>query len=182
MTDTHTCKPEDFCCCRTEACIRGNRGHDPSQTKDVIRAKQRMLSEPKRGLNPPLTKNSTRNALYSFLSHAAPKPKHLTSYKTKNPIMTTHYEEKSFCKLWNENREKVIKRDGGCVKCGNPNAKCVHHIVPAREFDDPAKEHALSNLVTVCQHSCHWELESMDTLKQRKYHPNFEYKWPDRKA
>jgi transposase-like protein len=65
-------------------------------------------------------------------------------------------------------RETVRKRDGfECQGCGMSNQECkekfgmklhVHHIIPAREFEDPERRNDIDNLVSLCQ-ICHrkWE-------------------------
>ncbi|WP_083893991.1 HNH endonuclease [Haloferax mucosum] len=40
----------------------------------------------------------------------------------------------------------------------------VHHIVPARQFDDPGKRNAMDNLVTLCR-VCHAKWERMSGLR-----------------
>lgn len=70
---------------------------------------------------------------------------------------------------WNEQKkEEVRDRDGRqCQRCGMDEAEHmeiygqkldVHHLVPAREFDDPEERNAKENLVTLCR-GCHpkWE-------------------------
>lgn len=67
-----------------------------------------------------------------------------------------------------EKKERVRERDGyKCQACGktqeeelrdNDRRLSVHHLVPARKFDDPAKRNAESNLVTLChRHHMIWE-------------------------
>lgn len=67
-----------------------------------------------------------------------------------------------------QKRTAVRKRDGfKCQSCGMSNEECkeeygmklhVHHIIPAREVDDPQKRNHIENLVSLCQ-GCHkkWE-------------------------
>lgn len=71
---------------------------------------------------------------------------------------------------WNEpKREAVRNRDGReCIDCGMTEADHVdkfgeklhvHHVIPARAFDDPEERNAKNNLVTLCM-PCHhgkWE-------------------------
>lgn len=73
---------------------------------------------------------------------------------------------------WNDaKREAVRERDGyECVECGVPQTEhrekfdCalhVHHIQPARSFENPSKRNSTANLVTLCI-PCHlskWEHE-----------------------
>lgn len=67
-----------------------------------------------------------------------------------------------------EKKESVRERDGyKCQACGktqeeelrdNDRRLSVHHLVPARKFDDPGKRNAKSNLVTLChRHHMIWE-------------------------
>lgn len=78
-------------------------------------------------------------------------------------------------KGWNESkRQSVRERDGyECVYCGMGNRKHkekkgsrlhVHHIKPARLFDDDEKRNSMSNLETVCN-SCHRKVESLYPLR-----------------
>jgi 5-methylcytosine-specific restriction endonuclease McrA len=71
---------------------------------------------------------------------------------------------------WNERkREKVRDRDGRkCQSCGlseedHATRLHVHHITPAREFDDPSPRNNLENLVSLCG-SCHQVWERMTPL------------------
>jgi len=70
---------------------------------------------------------------------------------------------------WNEKKkQQVRKRDGyKCVDCGTtqPEHKAehserlhVHHLIKARDVDDPEERNALENLVTLCR-DCHREWE-----------------------
>jgi 5-methylcytosine-specific restriction endonuclease McrA len=86
--------------------------------------------------------------------------------------MTTYYENRLTGKYWQDQRQAVLNRDGGCVKCGNDDAKTVHHIIPCREFDSEEAAHDLTNLLTVCPHSCHWEIEDMSVEEQKEFLPN----------
>lgn len=65
---------------------------------------------------------------------------------------------------WLYARRRALERDEyRCQRCGvgrdrletNPH---VHHIVPIKEFDDPADAHELRNLVTLCPR-CHPKVE-----------------------
>lgn len=75
---------------------------------------------------------------------------------------------------WNETkREQVRDRDSReCQGCGMSEPEHVdahggklhvHHITPARQFDDPKERNALDNLITVCI-SCHRSAEVMAPL------------------
>lgn len=70
---------------------------------------------------------------------------------------------------WNEKKKDMVRsRDNyECQACGMSNADhigeydCqleVHHIIPARKFDNPKRRNAEGNLVTLCK-DCHvrWE-------------------------
>lgn len=76
---------------------------------------------------------------------------------------------------WGEKkREAVRERDGRkCQHCGRSEKEhielfdkkhCVHHIQPARSFDDPKRRNAMDNLVTLCT-TCHMTWERMSPLK-----------------
>lgn len=67
---------------------------------------------------------------------------------------------------WQRVRKQTICRDvGTCVYCGWTPADVetkqlqVHHIIPARLFDDKEAAHELWNLVTLCS-MCHGARES----------------------
>lgn len=70
---------------------------------------------------------------------------------------------------WHQQRRKALSRDeNSCQKCGMGNMKHkeihgmsldVHHIMPIREFDEPARANLLANLVTLCRR-CHNRLET----------------------
>jgi 5-methylcytosine-specific restriction endonuclease McrA len=74
-----------------------------------------------------------------------------------------------------EKREAVRERDGYCCRgCGMRQqehqdvfgAKLdVHHISPARRFDDPQKRNAMGNLVTFCRF-CHMKWEGIPLRPQ----------------
>lgn len=66
---------------------------------------------------------------------------------------------------WNEEKRESVReqQDRYCAGCGEHESGLsrkldVHHIRPARTFDDPAKRNDESNLVAMC-HGCHqrWE-------------------------
>lgn len=67
---------------------------------------------------------------------------------------------------WTKAKRESVRESQNrrCAGCGTHESSLyrkldVHHIVPAREFDDPTKRNAESNLVAMCQ-SCHvgkWE-------------------------
>lgn len=73
-----------------------------------------------------------------------------------------------------QKREQVRDRDNrACQGCGLSESKHqvkhgerlhVHHIVPARQVDDPVFRNAMENLVALCR-SCHREWEQMAPLR-----------------
>lgn len=76
---------------------------------------------------------------------------------------------------WNEEkREAVRERDGcKCQFCGKTQSEeletagrklSVHHVTPARMFDDAQKRNGMSNLLAVCQ-SCHTKWEQIAPLR-----------------
>lgn len=76
---------------------------------------------------------------------------------------------------WNEaKKEAVRERDGyecrGCGLCQDSHIEeqgrklDVHHITPARQFDDPDIRNAMENLITLCV-PCHKEWEQMAPLR-----------------
>jgi len=77
--------------------------------------------------------------------------------------------------FWKKRRRKALERDGRkCQSCGMGNEKHiqdygmsleVHHIKPARKFDDPSKRHSLENLVTLCR-DCHNRWEGIELRPQ----------------
>lgn len=71
---------------------------------------------------------------------------------------------------WDDSKKATVRErdDYRCQECGisqtehlelNGQKLHVHHIRPAREFDDPAERNAKDNLITLCK-NCHprWEL------------------------
>lgn len=70
-----------------------------------------------------------------------------------------------------EKRKRVRERDGyECVICGISQSEYkehygmaldVHHIRPARDFEDGKERNKMSNLVTLCR-ACHMEYEGAD--------------------
>jgi 5-methylcytosine-specific restriction endonuclease McrA len=76
---------------------------------------------------------------------------------------------------WNEGkREAVRDRDNReCQYCGLSESEHfeqygqklhVHHIIPARQIDNPEKRNSKDNLEAVCL-SCHMEVEQMAPLR-----------------
>ena len=75
---------------------------------------------------------------------------------------------------WNESKKKTVReRDGHeCQVCGMGQENhlekygcClhVHHLIPARQFNDDAARNAMSNLVSLC-YRCHRRAEQMAPL------------------
>lgn len=75
-------------------------------------------------------------------------------------------------KKWEKARKQALERyDRECANCGITHYEHkqrsdlwgkglhVHHITPAREFDDPDDAHEVENLIPLCD-SCHHEAES----------------------
>lgn len=85
--------------------------------------------------------------------------------------MTTYYEEKFDGKFWQDQRQRVIDRDGSCVVCKDEDANTVHHIIEQRSFDSEENAHDMDNLLLCC-HQCHWVLEDMEVEEQRKLLPS----------
>lgn len=67
-------------------------------------------------------------------------------------------KENYYGKNWPEKRQRVIERDQKCQRCGNPEAKDVHHKKKFREFESKEKANKLSNLELLCR-NCHMEAE-----------------------
>lgn len=71
---------------------------------------------------------------------------------------------------WQKQREKALKRDNRrCQRCGIDSESHkekygrdldVHHITPARKYDDYDEQNRLSNLISLCR-KCHREYESL---------------------
>jgi len=72
-------------------------------------------------------------------------------------------------KGWTAKRRREVRsRDGNkCVRCGMPQEEHqneydqklhVHHIKPARQFDDAEERNAMDNLTTLCK-TCHDTVE-----------------------
>jgi len=76
---------------------------------------------------------------------------------------------------WREQKQKARQRDdNSCQSCGMSSEKHkekwgmelhVHHLTPAREFDDHEERNKLSNLITLCA-ACHRRWESMPIQPQ----------------
>ena len=79
---------------------------------------------------------------------------------------------------WNDaKKEAVRERDGrvcqdpGCGRTEEDHLMIfgekhtVHHIMKARQFDDPEKHNAMSNLITLCRAPCHRKWERMSPLR-----------------
>jgi len=78
-------------------------------------------------------------------------------------------------KNWRQQRQKALERDNcECQRCGISAEEHqdqigidlhVHHLTPAREFDDHEERNKLSNLITLCA-ACHRRWESMPIQPQ----------------
>lgn len=79
---------------------------------------------------------------------------------------------------WNESkRESVRERDGrACQGCGRSEDTNldefgvklhVHHITPARDFDNPRERNAMENLISLCS-VCHPQWERMSPLRPER--------------
>jgi 5-methylcytosine-specific restriction endonuclease McrA len=87
----------------------------------------------------------------------------------KNPAWKGGYSD-YYGDNWPEQRKRTLERDGyECRACGMPEEEHqeqygqeleVHHVVPVREFNDPADANSLGNLVTSCVR-CHRRYEGM---------------------
>lgn len=74
-----------------------------------------------------------------------------------------------------EKKEAVRERDGRkCQHCGRGEEEhlekfgikhTIHHITPARCFEDPHERNAKENLITLCARPCHQIWESMAPLR-----------------
>lgn len=82
----------------------------------------------------------------------------------KNVEYTNDAVDSLYSTLWKPRRRKALERDAfRCQDCGVGRDKHiekyghgleVHHIEPAKNFDDPDERHALDNLVCLCK-ECH---------------------------
>lgn len=55
---------------------------------------------------------------------------------------------------WRAARKAILAR-GACFRCGDPNARDVHHVIPFKYFQpDRRRAHSLDNLELLC-HPCH---------------------------
>ena len=74
-------------------------------------------------------------------------------------------------KGWTKKKRETVResQDRRCAGCATPESDCrtrlhVHHIQPARSFDDPEARNDPSNLVALCP-TCHNEWERMAPLR-----------------
>jgi len=84
-------------------------------------------------------------------------------------------EDARYGKNWQQERKKALQRDGQqCQRCGISAEEHqrkigmdlhVHHITPAREFDDYNERNKLSNLITLCA-ACHRNWEAIPVQPQ----------------
>lgn len=103
-----------------------------------------------------------------------------TSWQSENRSGPNHHQWEGgqfpYGAGWNDaKKEAVRERDKRtCQHCGRPEKEhvemfgrkhSVHHIVPARQFDDPERRNAMDNLITLCQGGCHQIWERMSPLR-----------------
>jgi ferredoxin len=84
-------------------------------------------------------------------------------------------EDARYGKNWQQQRQKALERDRQqCQRCGISAEEHqdkigmdlhVHHLTPAREFDDHEERNKLPNLITLCA-ACHRTWESMPIQPQ----------------
>lgn len=101
-------------------------------------------------------------------------------WRAENIVGENHPQWKhgarEYGKGWNEKKRRLVReRDNHrCCACGMTQAEhkksvgavlAVHHIHPARLFDNPEKRNAMSNLVTLCR-SCHYRWEGIPLRPQ----------------
>lgn len=68
---------------------------------------------------------------------------------------------------WAQVRERVLKRDRGCVQCGVKTGSFeVHHVKPISEG---GMEFDITNCVTLC-YTCHKEKHNITGIKKRNNH------------
>ena len=83
---------------------------------------------------------------------------------------------RDYGKGWNEKKRRLVRErdDKRCVACGMTQEQhkatlgavlAVHHIRPARLFDDPETRNAMQNLITLCRH-CHHKWEGIPLRPQ----------------
>lgn len=84
--------------------------------------------------------------------------------------------ESSYGPGWNRKKKRRIRiRDQArCQECGRTEPEHidefgikhdVHHIIPAREFDDAEKRNHIDNLVTLCHGKCHAKWNKIPGLR-----------------
>ncbi len=77
----------------------------------------------------------------------------------ENHPMWTGTRKRNMGTNWREMRRQVLKRDNKtCRLCGSRRRVSVHHIIPARFFDEPEDGNILDNLIALCT-SCHTHIE-----------------------
>lgn len=83
--------------------------------------------------------------------------------------------ERSYGTGWNEAKKEAVRErdDRRCQRCAVSEAEHleqrgrkldVHHIVPARSFDDDKARNAMDNLIALCAR-CHRKVEQMSPLR-----------------
>jgi transposase len=100
-------------------------------------------------------------------------------WMAENQVGPAHHQWEGgrldYGKGWTPKKRRKVRShaDFQCEDCGMPqedhldwcNRKLhVHHVIPARQFDDPEKRNAVSNLVALCI-PCHRKWESMPGLR-----------------
>lgn len=100
--------------------------------------------------------------------HGIEREQHIPPTGPDNPHFKGGRYSLDYGAGWTTNKKRARERDGNqCQACGRTNAENiekygrvleVHHIRPARGFDDAEERNRLDNLVTVCR-GCHqrWE-------------------------
>jgi len=84
---------------------------------------------------------------------------------------------------WNESKRRAVRaRDNHCCQdCGMTQADHsdehderlhVHHLIKARDIDDPEERNAMENLITLCRdcHATTWERLSEAGLRPQMSH------------
>lgn len=93
----------------------------------------------------------------------------ITRWVEKNDIELNGRWEAHNGSLWEEERQRALKRDGGCVVCGMTRDEHrewlgreppVHHVIPREHFEAEKKAHFPANLVVLCE-ECHRPHEGM---------------------
>lgn len=101
------------------------------------------------------------------------------SWRSKNIVEESHHAweggQPEYGNGWNtpKRRQVRVRDQARCQDCGMTESEHmdiyerklnIHHITPARQFDDPQKRNAVSNLITLCI-PCHATWEQMAPLR-----------------